>query len=237
MADWLVLGTACMLGVLHALEIDHMLAVTTFVSRRPALATAARFGARWGLGHSVAVLLAGSLILVLDLRWPERWDAWAEAAVGVMLVGLGAWAILSARKLHLHDAAAHGDHAHLHVHRGATLEHAHPHHGVQGSGPGHDHGGITLVGFLHGLAGTSAVVALVPVTLIDRTGTGFGYLVAFGVGLTVSMTVFALVAAFAMRQAEARSLIWGRRAAMAVGVAGIVAGFVWVVRAAGSFGA
>lgn len=235
MTDWLVLGTAGMLGVLHALEIDHMLAVTTFVSRRPAPAAAARFGARWGLGHSAAVLLAGGLILLLDLRWPARWDAWAEATVGIMLVGLGAWAVASARKLHLHDAAAHGGHAHLHLHRGATLEHGHAHHGVQGSGPGHAHGGITLVGFLHGLAGTSAVVALVPVTLIDRTGTGFGYLVAFGVGLTLSMTVFALVAALAMRRAAARSLLWGRRAAIGVGVAGIVAGVVWVVRAAGSF--
>ena len=237
MTDWLLLGTACMLGVLHALEVDHMLAVTTFVSRRPALASAVRFGARWGLGHSVAVLVAGGVLLALDLRWPARWDAWAEAVVGVMLVGLGAWAVVSARKLHLHDAAAHGGHAHLHLHRGAGLVHGHPHDGLQGSGPGHAHGGITLVGFLHGLAGTSAVVALVPVTLIGRTGVGFGYLVAFGVGLTAAMTVFALVAALAMRQAAEHSLVWGRRAAMAVGIAGIVAGIVWVIRAAGSFAA
>jgi hypothetical protein len=80
-------------------------------------------------------------------------------------------------------------------------------------------------------------VALVPVTLLGRTGVGFGYLVAFGVGLTVAMTVFALVAALAMRQAAERSLVWGRRAAMGVGVAGVVAGIVWIVRAAGSFSA
>lgn len=258
-----VLGTACVLGFLHALEIDHMLAVTTFVTRRPKLAVAAGFGARWGLGHSIAVLLAGGLLLATGLKLPARFDAMGEAVVGLMLVGLGLWAWRSAARLHLHMPEEHGGHAHVHVHdAGADAhphEHAHGHAHVHAQGQaqhaapahqhhhhhdhphphahaGHEHEGITLVGLMHGLAGTSAVVALVPVTMLQSLPVGFGYLVMFGVGVTAAMTIFAMVAAYAMRQAAERSLAWGRRAARLVGSAGIVVGAWWVLRAVGVIG-
>jgi hypothetical protein len=227
--DAIAIGTAAMLGFLHALEVDHMVAVTTFVSRRPSLRAAARFGLRWGVGHSLAVLLAGGLLLATGMRWPERYDAVGEGLVGLMLVGLGGWAVAAARKLHLHAAEEHGDHAHLHVH-GARGHHVHPHPAAQ-PGP-HDHGGITLVGLLHGLAGTTGVVALVPVTMMDRVGLGLGYLTAFGIGVTLSMTLFAVAASVLMRRATRASLVWGRRSVMLVGVAGIGVGVWWVARAA-----
>lgn len=205
-------ATACMLGFLHALEVDHMLAVSAFVSRRPAVGAAARFGARWGLGHSVAVLAAGGVLLALGVRWPERWDAAGEAVVGAMLVGLGVWALVSARRMRRHAEGHAHDTAHTHV-------------------PGHDHHGITIVGFLHGLAGTSAAVALVPVTMLDRTSAGIGYLAAFGIGVTAAMTLFAMVAAVAVRRAAERSDLWGRRAATLVGSAAIITGALWITRA------
>lgn len=253
--------TALMLGFLHALEVDHMVAVTTFVTGRPSLAGAARFGFRWGLGHSLAVILFGGMLLLTGLSWPSRFDAFGEGIVGVMLVGLGIWAIRSSRRLHLHPPDEHGDHAHLHAHRGAETshhhhgppaaaphEHRHDHHHHEHAAAHHDHRdvaaqtsagqrgshGITLVGLMHGLAGTSAVVALIPVTLIERMDVGLGYLVAFGVGVTAGMVVYATVAAFAMRQAAARSVVWGRRMAAAVGAAGIAVGGWWVARALGA---
>jgi ABC-type nickel/cobalt efflux system permease component RcnA len=227
-AEIIEVFTALMLGFLHALEVDHMLAVTTFVAGRPSPGAAARFGFRWGVGHSLAVLAFGSLLLLTGVRWPERYNAVGEGLVGVMLVGLGLWALRSSRKLHLHPPAEHGDHAHLHLHAGPPA-HGHPH----APGPGHHHAGhgITLVGLMHGLAGSSGVVALVPVTLIARADVGIAYLVAFGVGVTAGMVVYAMVAAFAMRQAAARSLLWGRRVTVGVGAAGVVVGAAWVVRA------
>jgi len=219
-----VLGTAGVLGFLHALEIDHMLAVTTFVAQRPKLAAAAGFGARWGLGHSIAVLLAGGLLLVTGVKLPTRFDAVGEAAVGLMLIGLGAWAWISAARLHLHTPEEHGGHAHVHHHPPGEA-HA----------KDHEHG-ITLVGLMHGLAGTSAVVALVPVTLLASLPVGLGYLVMFGVGVTAAMTLFAVAAAYAMRHAAQRSLDWGRRAARVVGVLGVLVGAWWVLRAAGVLG-
>lgn len=181
MADAFTLVTACVLGFIHALEADHMLAVTAFVSRRPTLTTAARFGFRWGLGHSVAVLLVGAVLLATGLRWNENWDRLGEAVVGLMLIAIGFWAIRSTRNLHVHLPAEHGDHAHLHLHRHGAHGHEHPHrpHALPAREP-HHHAvagapverprrhGITAVGMIHGLAGTSAIVALVPVTLLDR---------------------------------------------------------------------
>jgi ABC-type nickel/cobalt efflux system permease component RcnA len=230
--DTIALGTAAMLGVLHALEIDHMVAVTTFVSRRPSLRSATRFGFRWGVGHSVAVLLAGGVLLAAGVRWPEQYDALGEGLVGLMLVGLGFWALAAARKLHLHPEEEHGGHAHLHLH-GPRTAHEHRHQTEHAAARSHEHGGITLVGLLHGLAGTTGVLALVPVTMVDRVGLGLGYLAAFGVGVTMAMTLFALAAAALMRRATARSLVWGRRTVGLVGLGGIGVGLWWLARAAG----
>lgn len=241
--------TALMLGFLHALEVDHMIAVTTFVTGRPSAGHAARFGFRWGLGHSAAVMALGAVLLVTGLRWPARFDAAGEAVVGVMLFLLGAWALRSSRKLHLHPPAGHGDHAHLHLHTGeATHGHHHdadhpegaPHHHDDEARHAHGHQhhvahghGITLVGLMHGLAGTGAVVALLPVALMSRLDLGLVYLLAFGVGTTVGMTAYATIAAYAVRRAASRSVSLGRGIMQGVGIVGMGVGAWWVGRALG----
>lgn len=233
----IALGTAFVLGALHALEVDHMVAVTAFVAHRPALARAASFGARWGAGHGLAVLAAGGLLLATGLRWPARFDAWGEAAVGLMLIAVGLWAFRRARKLHVHSAEEHGGHGHMHAHGGGP---AHEHsHGSKvetqrSKVEGHHHGrGITAVGLVHGLAGSSAAVALVPVTLMDRPLAGVLYLVSFGLGTIVAMGGFAIAAAGAMRGAGARSVAWAKRMGGVSGVGAIAVGIWWMVRALG----
>lgn len=248
-SEYVTLSAALVLGFLHALEIDHMIAVTAFVSTRPAVSVAAVFGLRWGIGHSVAVLLVGGILLATGVRWPERYDALGEGLVGLMLIGIGIWAIQSARRLHLHLPAEPAGHAHLHAHRSRTAgtegvhPHPHPHdpehvaqdHHHHASAPtpsphthAHHHGhGITLVGLLHGLAGTTGVVALVPVTLIGNTAIGLGYLLAFGLGTILGMMLFAMVAAYAMQHAAERSMAWGRRIAVLVGFGGVAVGLYW----------
>ena len=121
MSNLATLATALVLGFLHALEIDHMLAVTTFVSRRPALATAAGFGLRWGIGHSLAVLVLGALLLATGLSWPERWTSYGEAAVGVMLVGARALVAPRDPELTRASSCSRCDHLHLHTHAGRTV--------------------------------------------------------------------------------------------------------------------
>lgn len=214
MNPWLTLGTASALGLLHALELDHMVAVSAFVAQRPTPRAAANFGARWGIGHSAAVLLAGGVLLASGLRVPSRFDNYGEMAVGVMLIAVGIWAFRSAYMASVHAGRGHGIHAH-----------------VPGEKHEHDHR-ITAVGVMHGLAGTSGIVVLVPVTLMDDTALGLGYLLAFGVGVTLAMICYAMVAASAIHGATRRSIALGRPMGMGMGVAAAAVGFIWVARAA-----
>jgi ABC-type nickel/cobalt efflux system permease component RcnA len=235
---FLSVATAFMLGFLHALEVDHMIAVTTFVTGRPALLSAARFGLRWGIGHSAAVMVIGTVLLVTGVRWPAQYDTLGEGLVGIMLIGLGSWALRSSRALHLHPPEQHGDHAHLHAHRPphAGDGHEHPHRDQHVHHDGHEHRhqhghGVTLVGLLHGLAGSGAAVALLPVTLIGRLDLGLIYLLVFGTGVTLGMVGYAMVAAFAIKRAAGRSVAAGQRLTRTVGALGVLVGAWWVWRA------
>lgn len=204
--DPLALGTALVLGLSHALEVDHMIAVTTFVARRPSASRAVSFGARWGLGHSASVVAMGAVLLSLGVSMPAKLEAAAEGLVGVVLVALGFWALRSSGKLS--GEAEDG----------------------QQTGDRH---GVGWVGLLHGLAGTGGVIALVPVTMVDRTATGIGYLVAFSLGVTMAMSGFAVVAAAAMRRSNENSIELGRAMIRTVGAVGMAVGFWWILRFVG----
>ncbi len=196
----LPLGTALLLGFIHALEIDHMMALTTFVSRRPTLATAFGFGLRWGIGHSLAVFVAGAILLATGLRWGPGMESILEGAVGVALVGVGIWSLRTARNLHLQHPGEHRAQGHA----------------------------VASLGVMHGLAGTTAVVALLPVTLLAERALGFAYLACFGVGVTAGMATFALVAAAAMRGAAARAPAAVERMAGWAGAGSIAVGLWWL---------
>lgn len=224
----LAFTTALIAGFLHALDVDHMVAVTTFVATRPTFATAIRFGAKWGIGHSLSVLLAGGILIATGLRWPAGWDTAGEVVVGALLVGVGLWAIRTTRKLHLHRAVEHGDHVHLHVHRAGEAHHHHSH--VPGQGAVHRHG-PGVVGFFHGLAGTTGAVALIPVTLAPSRWWSFGALLAFSAGVVLAMTLYAFVAAVAIRHTAVRSLAASRYLSQGMGGLGIGVGAWWIVRA------
>jgi ABC-type nickel/cobalt efflux system permease component RcnA len=120
--------TALLLGSVHALEADHMAAVTAFAVRRPAPLAAAGFGVRWAAGHGVAVTAAGALLLVLGLTIPLPATAWLDRSVGLVLIALGVWTAWHASRLHAHVHHHHDgiEHAHLHSHAfRARHDHAH----------------------------------------------------------------------------------------------------------------
>lgn len=178
----LPLLTALLAGFLHALEPDHMAAVTTFVSRRPRPWQAVGFGLRWGVGHSGAILVVGLVLVMLGIRMPGSVTQGLEFGVGALLLGLGLWLLWHVMHERAH-ALAHAD----------GQEHSHHPHG-------HAHGGSLWVGVAHGLAGSAPLVALLPVTLIRSQWLAAGYLLFFGVGTTVAMALYALLAGAVFQQ-------------------------------------
>jgi hypothetical protein len=205
-------AAALVAGFAHALEPDHMAAVTTFVSRRPRPLQALGFGVRWGAGHAGAIIVVGCLMIALRVRLPAGVARGLEFGVGAMLLGLGMWLLWGV----LHERA----------HRLAGGAHAHPHPHAHG---GH---GSLWVGMAHGLSGTAPLVAALSASLGGSAWRAAGYLLLFGVGTTVAMALYALAAGLVFDRAAHRApaLAGTLRALTALGSAAI--GVLWMVNAA-----
>ena len=163
----------------HALEPDHLAAVSTLVSRERNTLRAAWLGVCWGLGHTFSLLLIGIALVVLRAELPASISDVFECFVAIMLIALGLRAILQAVRL--------GPNGPMHIHRHGGLVHSH-----SGSN-GHVHIGSwtlarrpLLVGAIHGLAGSGALTALV-LTTLPTTAARLSYMALFGLGSTVGM--------------------------------------------------
>ncbi|HEY0407906.1 MAG TPA: hypothetical protein VGC89_19375 [Pyrinomonadaceae bacterium] len=168
-----------LLGLKHAVEADHLAAVSTIVSERKSLLSSALVGGLWGVGHTISLVVAGVVVILFHYEISERMSLALEFCVGLMLVGLGANALRKlARGGHLHlHVHQHGGRAHIHphVHDGAPETAASTHHGLRlGARP-------LLVGMVHGFAGSAALM-LMTLSTIPSPLIGFVYIVVFGVG-------------------------------------------------------
>lgn len=174
-----VLTFGFVLGVKHAVEADHLAAVSAIVGERRSLLGSVLVGGLWGVGHTVSLLAAAVAVVVFGLRVGERAALALEFCVGLMLVALGADALRKLRR---------GGRVHLHAHRHGGREHVHPHvhDGAPEPAP-HTHHGLRLdarplaAGLLHGLAGSAALMLLVLSTLHSRL-VALLYVLVFGAG-------------------------------------------------------
>ena len=214
-----LLTTALLLGAVHSLAPDHLAAIGVFVSRRPEWRRALGIGARWGVGHSLVIVIVGAALVLTGWRFPEPVAPWVERLVGVTLVGIGLTALARALRLHghrhEHDGVAHW---HVHSHR-RSEEHDHTHHAALG------------MGMLHGLAGTGALVIALPLAAAESASIALGYLLAFGIGTIAAMAAFGIVASWAVRSAGRESARLMRLAASVPALASVVVGVWWVVAA------
>jgi hypothetical protein len=172
-------GLGSLLGMRHALEPDHLAAVTTLVTGERSSSKAAWLGACWGLGHTASLIAVGTALVLLRTQMPVRVSEAFEFLVALMLVGLGLRAI--------YLASRQGPAGPVHVHHHGTRVHVH-----QGA-PAHIHiGAWTLarrplvVGAIHGLAGSGALTALV-LTTLPSTAARITYMAVFGLGSTIGM--------------------------------------------------
>lgn len=180
-----VLSLAFGLGLLHALDADHVMAVSGLASSRPGLRTSLAFCARWAVGHGLSLVMIGSAVLLLGVAVPTELSAVAESLVGVALIAIGAWVLWT--------LAAQGIHLHFHRHEGLP-RHAHWHkhdfsHNHERNVHRHGHGTV-MVGVLHGTAGSAPLLALIPLAQIGSPWIGLAYLALFSGGVLVSMLLF-----------------------------------------------
>ena len=176
-----VLALGFVLGMKHALDADHVVAVSTIVSKNRSLLSSTIIGAFWGVGHTATLFLAGFLFLALKITIPVQVALLLEMAVGVMLVFLGGIVVAGLIKerldYHLHQ---HDGQSHVHVHKHAHVEpHQHQHALRRGYRS-------MAIGMVHGLAGGAALMLLV-VSSIRSVMEGFLYIIVFGVGSVVGM--------------------------------------------------
>jgi high-affinity nickel permease len=208
MSGLAILAIGFVLGMRHATDPDHVIAVSTIVSRERSIVKAGWIGILWGVGHTVTILVVGAGIILFDLAIPTRVGLTMEFSVGLMLILLGvlnltgAMTWISERFSPAHPQLT-GSHAHVHEHDSQVHLHWHSHsprkehHGESLTPPEWMGGGSNglgvfhtlrplFVGLVHGLAG-SAAVALLVLSTIREPKWAVLYLLIFGVGTVAGM--------------------------------------------------
>lgn len=247
----LILGVGFFLGVRHATDPDHVVAVSTIVSREQSIPRAGWIGILWGVGHTLTILVVGAAIILFGVVIPPRVGLTLEFSVALMLILLGVLNLTGAMHWlghrfspahpqhhgthsHLH---AHGDYAHLHAHsHGPTTPEAvaTQHHATEVEPPhwlrapfarlGVFHSlRPLLVGIVHGLAGSAAVALLVLGTIRDARWAVF-YLLIFGLGTIVGMMLMTLAFAIPFTFAGNRFAWLNKGLVTATGVVSLIFG-------------
>jgi ABC-type nickel/cobalt efflux system permease component RcnA len=234
-----------LLGLQHATDPDHLVAVATILTRERRFTDGALIGVLWGAGHMTTLTIVGAIIIGLKLTISPAVGGGLELLVAAMLIVLGVLRLRDAMRGletvppghlvadHDHGGGAGVVHSHPHAHDAEhTHEHAHVHPsrwlaklGWRGGWPA---GRALVVGAIHGLAGSAAVSLLVLATL-RSTASAFVYLLIFGIGTILGMTLLTAVMAFpvsmALRYRRARQAL-----ALCAGIGSIAFGLVYGYR-------
>ncbi len=205
-----------LLGIKHALDADHVVAVTTIVSRSSSLLRSTLVGLSWGIGHTFTLFAVGFLVLVFKLTIPDKMALSMEFVVGIFLVLLGVPLVK--------QLLASRSHVHVHQHEDKRHLHGHSHDDT----PEHDHRHIRrplLMGMVHGLAGSGALTILV-LGAMSSVAQGLVFLLVFGVGSILGMMLFSGLIGLPFKFTAKRSQrlnLWIRGVA---GLISVVLGFV-----------
>ena len=206
-AFWL-LALGFVLGLRHAFDADHLAAVSTMTGGRGSLFGSSLIGALWGLGHTISLMIAGVLVMLLHFQISERTTRALEFCVGLMLIGLGVNALqklVRGGHVHMHQHEHRGRwHVHPHLHAGKHEDEPLTHHGMKLSAR------PLLIGLVHGMAGSAALTLLV-LTTIPSPLFGFIYIGIFGIGsiggMMIMSTLFALPARLTARRFTRADLV------------------------------
>lgn len=239
-----IVGVGFLLGMRHATDPDHVIAVSTIVSRERNVNRSALIGAAWGIGHTLTILAVGGAVILFRITLPPRLGLAMEMAVAVMLIilgiknlgGLFSWSAEHLRMqpggppLDLPRYHSHGDYVHLH-HHAHTREHPHD--------PGKNPIAVMdrwlrrwslyqlirplIIGVVHGLAG-SAAIALLVLSSIRSVRWAVAYLFVFGVGTVLGMMLITLTMGSTFAYTQHRFANLGRHFGWAAGVISVAFG-------------
>ena len=168
-----ILALGFILGIKHAFDPDHIVAVSTIIKDNRQPIKAALIGIFWGIGHTFSLLLTGLLVLLLKINIPPEISLFLEMTVGVMLVFLGFKSVFAREK---------SGHTHFHLHGKSHHAHSHDHN----LSHHHSHRRSFWIGIIHGLAGSGALMILVLSTIKSVSG-GIYYILLFGLGSIAAM--------------------------------------------------
>ena len=245
-----IIALGFFLGMRHATDPDHVIAVTTIVSRQRSIRHAALIGILWGLGHTITIFLVGSAIILFGVVIPPKLGLTMELSVGLMLILLGVlnltgftrW-ITETFTPQSPDAPGHPHlHSHAHTHQQGDFVHAHPHrHEPEKHGHAEDATPVgwmdrifdqlglyqavrpLAVGLVHGLAGSAAVALLVLTTIRDPRW-AIAYLLVFGLGTIAGMMLITAAIALPFKYSQSRFARLNRGLAVASGILSIAFG-------------
>jgi len=225
----LLLAFSFAMGLRHALEPDHLAAVSTIVSDRKSFWSSSLVGGMWGVGHTLALLIAGIAVVAFHFEISERLANVLELGVGLMLLGLGAqtlWKVFRGGTVHTH-VHAHGGviHVHPHVHdpkEAASHRIAPTHHGLKLNPK------PLFVGLVHGLAGSGALMLLILAT-IPSPGVAIAYILIFGLGSIGGMMLMSMLIGLPFHFTAGRSVALDKWLRMAAGLFSVSLGLIWII--------
>lgn len=174
------------LGMVHALDADHIVAVSSLASTRSNRRDTVGFCVRWAIGHGLSLLLIGSCVFLLGMAIPREISHYAETLVGVVLITIGlalCWQLIRQNAhLHVHHHDDLPPHAHWHTHERHQTDHHRDRHR-------HRHAAV-LVGLVHGTAGSAPLLVLIPLAKIGTPWIGMLYLITFSIAVLITMLIF-----------------------------------------------
>ncbi|MEH7546840.1 urease accessory protein UreH domain-containing protein [Neobacillus vireti] len=182
-----ILALGFVLGIKHAIEPDHVIAVSTIASQSKKLFKSTLAGVFWGIGHTATLFIIGVILILMKGEIPEKWAMSLEFLVGIMLVYLGLTTLLSFKNIHLHQHEHDGDeHKHLHSHsHSGKHQHKHQHQNVS-------YLKSLFIGLVHGLAGSGAMV-LLTMSTVKSVWEAAVYILIFGAGTILGMLFFTTI--------------------------------------------
>lgn len=231
------LGIGFVLGLKHALDADHLAAVAAMVSeKRRSVLASSLVGFSWGAGHAASILAVSIAVILFGVSVPERMALWMELAVGGILVALGGRLLLRYRRgaiLHAHPHG-HGSHVHFHPHVHPIEEAAsHASHHVlpqpirkfaEGDGA---RARTFLIGLVHGMAGSAALMLLILTTLQGRVAQ-MAYAAFFTAGSILGMVVMSALVGLPLAQAGGLAVARQRALRLAAGAVSLGLGLYMI---------